>query len=208
MPYPGPVTDRARWIADNQANWDDRAAAHEAAGYGIPERVADPDHIGRIVGQDRERLGALDGLCWLPDLAEWARVVASMLRPGGRFFLREDHPFRATIGEDVSNGLRVEQAYLERAEPATWDEASTYIDTPEDGPAITHTVHHEWNHSLGEVVSALLGAGLVIDGLEEFVTSAWAPWPSIMTKTEAGYALRDRPERLPLEYVLQAHRPG
>src|SRR5699024_2314547 len=27
-------------------------------------------------------------LCWLPDVTAWAQVVASLLRPGGRFLLR------------------------------------------------------------------------------------------------------------------------
>lgn len=31
-------------------------------------------------------------LCWLPDIAQWARVVASLLKPGGTFFIRDDHP--------------------------------------------------------------------------------------------------------------------
>ena len=31
-------------------------------------------------------------LCWLPDIHGWARVVATLLRPGGRLFIREGHP--------------------------------------------------------------------------------------------------------------------
>lgn len=50
------------WFADNRANWDDRAAVHEASGYGIEALVADPEHLSVEVAQDRERLGDLAGL--------------------------------------------------------------------------------------------------------------------------------------------------
>src|SRR6188508_1524428 len=38
-------------------------------------------------------------LCWLPDIAGWARVVATLLRPGGRLFIREGHPVMWTLDE-------------------------------------------------------------------------------------------------------------
>ena len=31
----------------------------------------------------------IGALCWLPDIRRWAEVVASLLRPGGRLFVRE-----------------------------------------------------------------------------------------------------------------------
>ena len=33
------------WFQDNRANWDDRAALHEASGYGIDELIADPQRL-------------------------------------------------------------------------------------------------------------------------------------------------------------------
>ena len=37
-------------------------------------------------------------LCWLPNVARWARVVAELLRPGGRLFIREAHPMIPCCG--------------------------------------------------------------------------------------------------------------
>ena len=51
----------ATWFKDNRANWDDRAALHEASGYGIQHLVSDPNAISNEVAQDRERLGDLTG---------------------------------------------------------------------------------------------------------------------------------------------------
>lgn len=42
----------------------------------------------------------------------------------------------------------------------TWEEDTSYIQDP-DAPKITATRSHQWNHSLGEIISALIRAGLV-----------------------------------------------
>ena len=53
--------------------------------------------------------------------------------------------------------LVVEYPYFEQAEPMVWDEGGTYVETDR---VFTHNVTHEWNHGLGEIVSAVLAAGL------------------------------------------------
>ncbi|MGH3827788.1 MAG: class I SAM-dependent methyltransferase [Pseudonocardiaceae bacterium] len=45
-------------------------------------------------------------LCWLPDVARWARVVADPLRPGGRLFIRGDHSMLQSL-DDTSGVLTV-----------------------------------------------------------------------------------------------------
>ncbi|ATG55372.1 methyltransferase [Brachybacterium ginsengisoli] len=147
-------------------------------------------------------------LCWLPDVAGWARVVASMLRPGGRFLLRDDHPMFMAIGEDVSDGLRLEQPYFERPAPMTWDEPGSYVETPEGAPEFRHGRNHQWNHSIGEILTAVLGAGMVLDSFEETPFSAWTPWPELMVRESDRYRLREEPDRVAMQYVLTAHRPA
>lgn len=145
-------------------------------------------------------------LCWLPDIAQWARVVASLLKPGGAFFIRDDHPMFMTIGEDISDGLKIEQPYFEQDAPMTWDDDSSYVDSP-GAPRITHTTNHQWNHSLGQIVTALINAGLVIDELEETPRAAWCPWPKLMEQdSTGGWHLREHPERLPLQFAITAHK--
>lgn len=151
---------------------------------------------------------SLGVLCWLPDVDSWARVVASLLTPGGTFFIRDDHPMFMSIGDDVSDGLRVEQPYFQSDKPLTWEDEGSYVEKAASAPAIAHTRNHQWNHSIGEIVTALLRAGLIVDALEESPYSAWCPWPDLMVAEEdRGYRLSDRPERLPLQFVLQAHSP-
>lgn len=150
---------------------------------------------------------SLGVLCWLPDIVGWARVVASLLRPGGRFFIRDDHPMFMTIGEDVTGGLKIEQPYFQRVQPLTWEDDGSYVDAPGSTPPIAHRTNHQWNHSLGQIVSALLEAGLVLDSFEEDDHAAWCAWPDLMVHDDRGWRLRDDPDRVPLQFVLTAHLP-
>lgn len=151
---------------------------------------------------------SLGVLCWLPDIAGWARVVASLLAPGGTFFIRDDHPMFMTVAdprEDLPGVLSIEYPYFEVEEPSTWEDDGSYVEAP-DAPRIRHTRNHQWNHSLGEILTSLIQAGLVIDSVEETPYSAWCPWPELMVQEEGRWRLRDDPARLPLQFAIKAHR--
>ena len=40
----------------------------------------------------------IGALCWLPSVRRWANVVADLLAPGGRLFMREGHPMLLDAG--------------------------------------------------------------------------------------------------------------
>jgi SAM-dependent methyltransferase len=144
-------------------------------------------------------------LCWLPDIRQWAAVVAGLLRPGGRLFIREGHPMLWTVDETRGDGmLEIRFPYFERTEPLVWDDGSTYVETE---VRFEHTVTHQWNHGLGEIVTAVLGAGLELTMLQEHDSCPWDPLPGHTVGGEDGeHRLADRPERLPLTYTLQARK--
>ena len=147
----------------------------------------------------------IGALCWLPDIARWARVVAGLLRPGGRLFIREGHPMLWALDDARPDGLLVvEYPYFERPEPMIFDEAGTYVETD---AVFTHNRTHEWNHGLGEIVSALMSAGMDLTGLAEHDSVPWDALPGQMERTGGGeWRLADRPWRLPHSYTLQAIR--
>jgi 2-polyprenyl-3-methyl-5-hydroxy-6-metoxy-1,4-benzoquinol methylase len=147
----------------------------------------------------------IGALCWLPDIGRWAATVAGLLRPGGRLFLRDAHPMLYTIDETVTGSLVVRYPYFETAQPLVFDSDLTYVET--EGP-LTHTTTHEWNHGLGEVLTAVLAAGLQPTMLVEHDSVPWLALPDQMRIGDDGeWRLIDRPERLPLTYTLQAVRP-
>ena len=123
----------------------------------------------------------IGALCWLPDIRRWARVVAALLRPGGRLFIRDGHPMLLTIEERDDDLLAVKYPYFEQPEPVTWTEGGTYVDTD---TVFTQNVSHEWNHGIGEIVTALLDAGLALTGLVEHDSVPWNAFPGKMEQIE------------------------
>ncbi len=147
----------------------------------------------------------IGALCWLPDIRRWADVVAQMLRPGGRLFIREGHPVLWSIDETREDALDLRYAYFERAEPDVFENESTYVETDH---AFQHTRIASWNHGLGEIVTALMDAGLHLTMLVEHDSVPWNGLPNRMDALPGGeYRLSDRPWRLPHSYTLQAVKP-
>jgi SAM-dependent methyltransferase len=147
----------------------------------------------------------IGAICWLPDIARWAHVVATLLRPGGRLFMREGHPMLWTLDEARTDGLLVvDHPYFEAGGAVRDDDPGTYVTTDAE---FTHNLSWSWNHGLGEIVSALLAAGLRLTMLEEHDSVPWNALPGRMEDIGGGeYRLIDRPTRLPHTYTLQAVR--
>ena len=161
-------------------------------------------------------------LCWLPNIRRWAEVVARLLRPGGRLFVRDGHPVLNTlIGVTVRDHHpdrdqqpwisgpgqatpALELPYWENEEGLSWSEEQTYAGSG----AVASPVSHEWNHALSEIVMAVLDAGLVLELLVEHDSLPWEAQPGLMVVDEAGeWRLKDRPERLPASFTLVARQP-
>jgi SAM-dependent methyltransferase len=145
----------------------------------------------------------IGALCWLPDIRRWAAVVAGLLRPGGRLFIREGHPMLWALDDSRADGLlAVEYPYFEREEPMVFNEDGTYVETD---AVFTHNLIHVWNHGLGEIVTALMAAGMDVTGLAEHDSIPWDGLPGQMERIGGGeWRLADRPWRLPHSYTLQA----
>lgn len=147
----------------------------------------------------------IGALCWLPRVDRWAAVVAGLLAPGGRLFIREGHPILWAMDETLADDLHLRFPYFEREEPLEWDDDGTYV--PTDRP-LTATKTYEWNHGLGEIVTALLDAGLTLTTFVEHDSVPWQALPGQMLERPDGeYALDARAGVAPLSYTIQAVKP-
>ncbi|WP_333984465.1 class I SAM-dependent methyltransferase [Ectopseudomonas khazarica] len=158
----------------------------------------------QVLGEQRYDLvyTGIGALNWLPRIDDWAANVAALLKPGGRLFLREAHPVLLSLDETCEGELRIVHPYFEHREPLVWDDAQTYVQTT---APLTATVTHEWNHGLGEIISALLRHGMQLSALQEHDSVPWEALPGQMVRGADGeWRLQTRPERLPLSYTLQA----
>nr|WP_255497066.1 MULTISPECIES: methyltransferase domain-containing protein [unclassified Mycolicibacterium] len=176
------------------------------AGVGIDYVESDVYSAASVLGQDGFDLvyTGVGALVWLPDIRRWAEMVATLLRRGGRLFLREGHPVLWAVDEQRTDAITLGYPYFEHADPMRFDASDTYVETD---AVFVHTESREWNHGLGEIVSALLDAGLRLSMLVEHDSVPWEALPGRMHNTDGEWRLDEHAERLPLSYTLQAVKP-
>jgi SAM-dependent methyltransferase len=140
-------------------------------------------------------------LGWIGDLDAWMRGVFAVLRPGGRLFLHELHPLYLMFESFEPLVLDFPYAF---DGPREFDEDGSYAD-PDAAVAATKTV--EFAHSLGEVVTAAVGAGLRVDALREHMETEREHRGGLLEPDPDGrYRLRLDGELLPVMYTLEASR--
>lgn len=111
-------------------------------------------------------------LCWMPDIDSWADVVAELLKPGGTFYLAEHHPIATALSDNFGDDdaeITVENPYFSTETPAT-----------ENGPP------YKWTHGLGEILTALIDAGIELQFVHEYPFSILQRSPE-MVQDENGY---------------------
>lgn len=114
-------------------------------------------------------------ICWLSDLDRWAAGLRRILVPGGRFALVDFHPAAMMLDSD----WRLVNDYYAGGEPLEERGVGDYVG--ESGGGLTPAGYEEgvkgfdnpepcylFRWGLGEVVSALCGAGLILRALEEY----------------------------------------
>jgi SAM-dependent methyltransferase len=180
-------------------------ASKLAAELGIPARFVE----GNVY--DARRL--LDGhfdlvfkswgtICWLPDIRRWGQVVASLLAPGGVFYIADMHPCFAPF-EQRDGKLVVEYDWNTPPDrPHVFVDQTTYNG---DTTPLANPRTYQWIHSLGSITSALIEAGLRLEFLHEHETLPWQGLP-LLVHGERGYRLPDGHPRLPLSFSLRATR--
>jgi SAM-dependent methyltransferase len=180
----------------------------EVAGPMVEFVEAEVDDAPAVLGSRRFDFvfTGIGAICWLPSIRRWANVVAELLVPGGWLFIREGHPMMWTLDDRADDLLVVEHPYFERAEPNVWDQGGTYVET--DVQFETKVIH-DWNHGLGEIVTALFDVGMELKMLVEHDSVPWDAFPGHMERTaEKEWRLADRPWRLPHTYTLRAVKPA
>lgn len=112
-------------------------------------------------------------LNWLPDLDRWAEVIGKFLKPGGTFYIVEFHPFADVFERSDSGEMIPTYDYLHHELFFDGNEPS-YA-----GSQVIESSTYEWQHSLGEIVTALVKAGLRIEFLHEFAFNSYPLHPAI-----------------------------
>jgi SAM-dependent methyltransferase len=126
-------------------------------------------------------------LAWLPDLEDWADVIARSLVEDGVFYLFEGHPLVHLFDGD----LRATRSYFDNR-PSRREKARFGADEE----------HYLTHHKLGDVVTALASAGLRIEFVHEFPFHYWQRWEGMVQDDSGRWTLPD--EELPLTFSIRA----
>jgi len=102
-------------------------------------------------------------LNWMPDIQRFFEIVAGLLAPGGRLLVYETHPFLELFDPGSEDPFKPVYSYFPDA-PSVGNEAIVYDDS---APPDVSTSYW-FTHSLGDVVTGCVRAGLRIKELREY----------------------------------------
>jgi len=92
--------------------------------------------------------------------------------------------------------------YWPSSEPLEFPTAGSYADPDAD---VEQPFEYYWQHSMGEIVSALAGAGLRIDFIHEYAFAVWQMYPFLVETEPRTWRLPAPLDgRLPLTFSLKA----
>ncbi len=171
---------------------------------GLPVRFVEGDvHDARALLK-----GAFDlvyvtwgALCWLPDMARWARVVGSLLAPGGALYLAESHPALNALEQEGARLVLHRPWRVPVDAPFSYHDETTYTGAPD---RLAHTQTYEWAHSFSSIIGGLLATGFRLDFLHEHES---LPWPALPMMQPAGAGMFRLPATqpaMPLAFSLRA----
>jgi SAM-dependent methyltransferase len=197
LDFSPPAIEAARSLAA-ELGLADRARFVQANIYDAEAAINEPNSFDRV-------FVSWGALCWLPDIHTWARIVASFLKPDGYLALADAHPIAyvfddMTATPDGKPGWYM--PYLGR-QPLFEDRPEDYAD-PTARLKNSRTV--EFLHPIGDVIMALLNAGLRIDRFHEHDSIVWQLFAQLEIRGPSEHVWPDKPW-LPLSYSLRAAKP-
>jgi SAM-dependent methyltransferase len=160
-------------------------------------------------------------IIWLSDLSRWAAGISSAVRPGGRLALVEFHPIMGLLDgvlwEDLSEAsdciggrhyrfdVGVGDYVAEAGSGLTHSGEEIAPSTPYENPFPSH----EFAWGVGDVLSALLDAGMVISGFKEYpYSNGFKPYPQMEQMEGRRMVLPDPFPKVPLMYSVTAEKPA
>jgi len=142
-------------------------------------------------------------ICWLPDMAIWAKVIASVLAAGGELYFADCHPAFSVL-EEVAGRLTPAYDFQTPAEqPLQFADQTTYTGDP---TILSHQATREWIHSLSAVIGGLIDAGLTITMFREHDVLPWRGLPILVPASDRLWRLPEGYPRIPLSYSLRAKK--
>ncbi len=140
-------------------------------------------------------------LCWLNDINEWGRLIAKYLKKGGFFYIMEIHPFKFMLDDTLSDEVKIKYSYFHKDTPVCYDDE--YPDYS-DKNYIPKNHTYEWNWSLGDILNALICAGLRIEYVREYDKLFYNGLPGMVRDEDGWWFLPKYKGLIPMTYTIKA----
>ena len=137
---------------------------------------------------------------WLPDLDPWAKVITERLKPGGYFYMAEFHPVIWMFDDDFTSI----KYHYDNKELIVMEDQPTY--TGDKNEIVGR--EYSWNHSISEVLNALINAGLKIEFFNEHTYSPYSNFKNSVETESGKWHIKGMEGKLPMVYSLRAIKPG
>lgn len=130
---------------------------------------------------------------WMSDINRWAEIAAGYVKKGGFFYIAETHPAASMLDGDK----KIHEPYFNQGAEYYANEADYCSKDLILGD------EYGWRWTLGDIVTALIKAGLTIEFLHEFPFGVYDAWPT-MVKDGDWWYYPDRKNDVPLTFSIKA----
>lgn len=162
-----------------------------------------PEHISGTFDLVYTSVGAI---CWMPDLTKWAQILAGFVKPGGRFWIRDSHPALMALDDTRDDEqLVVRFPYFHQATPINFPDEASYLGSA----TLENKDSYSWAHSIADVITALMDAGLTLERVEEYKHLDWQFLPFMEKQEDETWVLPEAiRDNVPMQFSILSKKPG
>jgi len=190
-----------------------RFAQALSVGSGIDATFIQYELLTWMDGTDKRfelAFSSYGAVSWMPDLDRWARGVARILEPGGRFVYLEFHPQMWCLGPDLTltgDDYFNRGPYVAPIQDYVADSGAGLLGGA-TGETVENTIPStSWQWGVGEIVTALATAGLVLETLREYpYSNGFRPNPKLVIDDARRWQWPPGFARFPLMFGIAARK--
>ena len=135
---------------------------------------------------------------WLPDLDKWAAIISHFLKEGGIFYIADFHPVVWMFDDEFTH---IKYSY-DNQEVIVTENQGTYTDRDADIKA----KEYGWNHSISEILNALIHQGLEISHFNEFMYSPYPCFNNTVEFEKGKWHIKGLEGKIPMVYSIMAKK--
>lgn len=135
-------------------------------------------------------------LGWHPDAQRWAKVVAGLLKKGGEMIIVDFHPMVWMFDNEFT---KFQYPYFNTG-PIVETLEGTYADKEAD----IKLKEIGWNHTMSDIIQALIDAGLTIEVFKEYNWAAYDCFKNTVKIADGKWQIKGMEGIIPMMYAIKA----